>query len=154
MARARSGMTGARPIAVPTPKPQPADLKPNDLSGPRLAIANLTNGLVVRGRMERVDPTAAVQEIDPSQSAIAGDPRQIPAETIRTIHLMLPAGLEKPTGLGKALSVSLKNGQTLEGHSPDYEEGCQAFSLLPKGERFIERILIFAHAVEAVERAG
>lgn len=150
MSRSLSGMTGARPIAVPSPKPDPADLKPNDLSGPRLAIANLNNGLVVRGLMEQVDPTAATLLIVPSGSAF-GDPQKIPAETVRTVHLMLPTGLKKPEGLGRALTVNLKNGQRLEGHSPDYQEGCPAFSLLPKGERFIERILIYAHAVEEIQ---
>ena len=64
---------------------------------------------------------------------------------------MLPTGLQKPEGLGRAVSVDLKSGQTPEGHSPDYEKGCRALTLLPKGERFIERILVFSHAVEAVE---
>ena len=47
--------------------------------------------------------------------------------------------------------LRLFDGKSLAGVTPDYESDRKAFTLIPKADRYIERVVVFRHAVKDLE---
>jgi hypothetical protein len=147
--------TGAKPIDLDAldRRKRASKGKPNHLTGPRRALVQLSGGLIRRGVL--LDP-----HLDADQIALepggAGDdpPQQLDPARIETIHLMLPDGLAPAARRGRAIRVLLTDGKIVVGYSPDYTPDRQAFTVLPSGERYIERIFVFRRAVREARLEG
>lgn len=143
--------TGAKPIDLEAldRRSRASSGAPNDLSGPRRALVQLTGGVTRRGML--LEPKVDAERITLEPGGAGDDGLQtIEAGRIETIRLMLPDGLAPAKKRGRAIRVALKDGKRLAGYSPDYTPDREAFTLLPAGEKFIERIYVYRRVVAQV----
>ncbi len=143
----RSAVTGARPVSLDGAA---AEGQANDLSGPRSVVVQLMDGLSHSGKLERVE--LAVDSVLLQQPRGSDEPvRELPIARIRSIQVMLPRRLCKPEAVGQAVTVHFKDGRMLSGRSPDRDQNLPAFTVFPDEERFIERVIVYRHAVKETE---
>ncbi len=147
VARISTG-TGVVPIELPS-KGGHSALEPNDMQGPRQAIVHEKSGLTRRGMVEWTDNDAEVILLDPGQGAGAQG-RELEIGSLKKIILMLPDSLARPEKRGRKVSLQLRDGHMMEGFTPDYEPDSKAFTLLPKSDKYIERVIVFHSAVKFV----
>ncbi len=143
----RSAVTGARPVSLDG---SAAEGQPNDLSGSRSVVVQLLDGLSHSGKLEQVE--LAADTVLLQQPRGSDEPaRELPIGRIRSIQVMLPRRLRKPEAAGRPLTVHFKDGRPLSGRSPDRDQNLPAFTVFPDEERFIERVIVYRHAVAAIE---
>jgi hypothetical protein len=143
----RSAVTGARPVSLDAAA---AEGQPNDLSGPRSVVVQLLDGLSHSGKLERVElaaDTVLLQQPRGSDEPV----RELPIGRIRSIQVMLPRRLRKPEAAGQVVTVHFKDGRPLSGRSPDRDQNLPAFTVFPEEERFIERVVVYRHAVKETD---
>ena len=143
----RSAVTGARPVSLDGAA---AEGQANDLSGPRSVVVQLMDGLSHSGKLERVE--LAVDSVLLQQPRGSDEPvRELPIARIRSIQVMLPRRLRRPEAAGQAVTVHFKDGRLLSGRSPDRDQDLPAFTVFPDEERFIERVIVYRHAVKETD---
>jgi hypothetical protein len=124
--------------------------KANDLSGPRRATVHFKDGVNRRGVLGNVDTDADLIRLEPAP----GD--NTPAEdlvalSLKAIFLLLPRGAAYPEKTGLETRVTMMDGRSLEGFTPDYDPRRKAFTLFPKADRGnIERVIVFNDAVKNI----
>jgi hypothetical protein len=143
-----SAVTGARAISLETSS-SAERLAPNELTGPRQAVVQLVSGMTRSGLVSDPDLCSGRLVLEPSHGS-QEKAREIPFEQIRAVQLMLPRGLARPLPVGPKLRVLLDDGKALVGFSPDHAPGCQAFTLFPVKDKFIERVIVIARAAREV----
>jgi hypothetical protein len=134
---------------LPPPLPHPAPAPPAEEEAPRVAepdpfaaslsfvsgdhrvVLHTVEGQVLRGSIANADLTDAELPLMQPNGAVA----RVPAEHLKAIFFMLPAGERPPAAAGTRVRVTFGDGRQISGLSPDYSPDSLGFFVLPLDTR-------------------
>jgi hypothetical protein len=144
--------TGSKPIDVPADEAKEDTGEPAGManSGPLQAIVHFKTGKTQRGTITNLDTDAPVIRLDPPGGG-SDPPKEIPTDAVSHIVVMTPRKRKRKDAGGKKVRLRFQDGKTLNGVTPDHEEGWSAFTVVPVADRYIERVIVYRNAIKSLE---
>ena len=127
--------------------PDPFAPSPSFVSGDHRIVLHTVEGQVLRGSLANADLADLELPLIQPNGAVA----RIPAEQVKAIFFMLPAGEHPPAAAGTRVRVTFGDGRQISGLSPDYSPDSVGFFVLPlDGRTNTARVWVYRAAVRQI----
>jgi hypothetical protein len=117
------------PLRTAQPDPFAASL--SFVSGDHRVVLHTVEGQVLRGSIANADLADTELPLMQPNGAVA----RVPAEHVKAVFFMLPAGERPPPAAGTRVRVTFGDGRQISGLSPDYSPDSLGFFVLPLDTR-------------------
>jgi hypothetical protein len=120
---------------------------PSFVSGDHRIVLHTVDGQVLRGSLANADLADPELPLIQPNGAVA----RVPAEQVKAIFFMLPAGERPPAAAGTRVRVTFGDGRQISGLSPDYSPSSSGFFVLPlDGRTNTARVWVYRAAVQQI----
>jgi hypothetical protein len=121
---------------------------PSFVSGDHRIVLHTVEGQVLRGSLANADLADPELPLIQPNGAVA----RVPAEQVKAIFFMLPAGVHPPAAAGTRVRVTFGDGRQISGLSPDYSPDSHGFFVLPlDGRTHTARVWVYRAAVRQID---
>jgi hypothetical protein len=128
--------------------PDPFAPSPSFVSGDHRIVLHTMEGQVLRGSLANADLADPELPLIQPNGAVA----RVPAEQVKAIFFMLPAGERPPAAAGTRVRVTFGDGRQISGLSPDYSPDSHGFFVLPlDGRTNTARVWVYRAAVRQID---
>ena len=139
-----------RAVAEPAgpPAPDPFAPSPSFVSGDHRIVLHTVKGQVLRGSLANANLANPELPLIQPNGAVA----RVPAEQVKAVFFMLPAGVHPPAAAGTRVRVTFGDGRQISGLSPDYSPDSHGFFVLPlDGRTHTARVWVYRAAVRQID---
>lgn len=121
---------------------------PSFVSGDHRIVLHTVEGQVLRGSLANADLADPELPLIQPNGAVA----RVPADQVKAIFFMLPAGEHPPAAAGTRVRVTFGDGRQVSGLSPDYSPDSPGFFVLPLDDRtHTARVWVYRDAVRQID---